>query len=77
VDLVVFVNILVEVLLPVQDAASIVDLMVIGLETAKQVTGRTNVIVVGKEATLKETARTVLKSSGICVSAFWILELKY
>lgn len=49
-DLVVFVNTLVEVLLLGQDAVSIVELMDIGLETAKRVTGRTNAIAVGKEA---------------------------
>lgn len=48
--LVVFVNILVEVLLLDRDAVSIVELMDIGLETAKQVTGRTSAIAVGKEA---------------------------
>ena len=47
--LVVFVNILAEVLLLGLDAASIVVLMVTGPEIAKLATGRTSVIAVGKE----------------------------
>lgn len=38
--------------------------MGIGLETAKQETGKTSVTGVEREATLKETAKIVLKSSG-------------
>ena len=47
--LVVFVNILAEVLLLGLDAASIVVLMGTGAEIAKLATGRTSVIAVGKE----------------------------
>lgn len=47
---VVLVNILAEVLLQDQDAASIVELMATGLEIARLGTGRTSVIAVGTEA---------------------------
>lgn len=43
------VSILAEALLQDQGAVSIVDLMAIGLEIARQVTGRTSVIAVGNE----------------------------
>lgn len=52
------VSILVEGLLLVQAAVSIVDLMGTGLEIAKLGTGRISVIAVGNEATLKEIVRT-------------------
>lgn len=52
------VSILVEGLLLVQGAVSIVDLMGTGLEIAKLGTGRISVIAVGNEATLKEIVRT-------------------
>lgn len=42
-----------------QAVALIVELMAIGLETAKLETGRTNVIAVVKEVILKETAKIV------------------
>lgn len=48
----------------VLDAALIVALMVTGLEIARLATGKISVIAVEKEVTLKETARTVLRSSG-------------
>ena len=48
-----------------QVAALTVVLTVIGLETALQETGRTSVTAVVKEDTLRETAKTVPRSSGI------------
>lgn len=62
-----------EVLLQVLAAASIVALMVIGLVIAKLETGRISVTAVGKEATLRGTAKTVLRSSGMHFD--WLLEL--
>lgn len=56
------VSILVEVLLLGQVAASTVDLMGTGLEIAKLVTGRTSVIGVVKEATLREIVKTVQRN---------------
>ena len=50
----------VEVHLLVLDAVLTAVSMVIGLGTAQQETGRTNVTAVVKEDTLRETARTVL-----------------
>jgi len=47
-----------------QVAALTVVLTVIGLETALQETGRTSVTAVVKEDTLRETAKTVPRSSG-------------
>lgn len=58
--LVVLGTMVVEVHLLVLVAALTVVLMVIGLETAQQETGRTNVTAVVKEDTLRETAKTVL-----------------
>lgn len=58
VDLGEFESMWAEVLLQVLGAASIVALMAIGLEIARLETGKINVIAVGKEVTLKETART-------------------
>lgn len=55
------VSILVEGLLLVQGAVSIVDLMGTGLEIAKLGTGRISVIAVGNEVTLKEIVRTALR----------------
>lgn len=49
-----------EVHLLVLVAVSTVVLMAIGLETALQETGRTNVTVAEKEVTLRGTAKTVL-----------------
>jgi len=56
--LVVPVSILVEGLLLVQGAVSIVDLMGTGLEIAKLGTGKISVTVVGNVAILKEIVRT-------------------
>ena len=53
-----------EAHLLVQVAALTVVLTVIGLETALQGTGRTSVTAVGREVTLRETAKTVPRSSG-------------
>ena len=58
--LVVLGTVVAEVPLLVRVAVLTAVLMVIGLETAQQVTGRTNVTAVVKEDTLRETARTVL-----------------
>lgn len=59
--LVILVTMVVEeVHLLVLVAVSTVVLMAIGPETAQQETGRTNVTVVGKEVTLRGTAKTVL-----------------
>lgn len=59
VDLEEFESMWAKVLLQVLGAASIVALMAIGLEIAKLETGKISVIAVGKEVTLKGTARTV------------------
>ena len=58
----------VEVHLLVLDAVLTAVSMVIGLGTAQQGTGRTNVTAVVKEDTLRETARTVLvlRRPGTC-----------
>lgn len=52
---------LAEVLPRVLAAASIVALMVIGLVIAKLETGRISVTAVGKEVTLRGTAKIVLR----------------
>ncbi|KAK6140324.1 hypothetical protein DH2020_025919 [Rehmannia glutinosa] len=62
VDLEGFESMWAEVLLQGLGAASIVALMAIGPEIAKLETGKISVIAVGKEVTLKGTARTVLRN---------------
>lgn len=64
VDLVVLEILWVGVHHLVLDAALIVASMVTGLEIVRLATGKISVIAVETEVTLKETARTVLRSSG-------------
>lgn len=54
----------VEVLLQARAAASIVALMAIGPVIARLETGKTSVIAVEKEVTLRGTAKTVLRNRG-------------
>ena len=73
--LVVLGTVVAEVPLLVRVAVLTAVLMVIGLETAQQVTGRTNVTAVVKEDTLRETARTVLvlRRPGTCTLNYCFL----